>query len=61
MIVKNKHMIIKARIKSVYGNDLIYIVDTIQAQAIGNITKKKTIDHQDIAEFLKIGVVIEVQ
>jgi hypothetical protein len=36
-------IIIKYRIKSVYGNDLIYIVDPEQAKWIDQITRRKTI------------------
>jgi len=54
-------MIIQAKIKSVYGNDLIYIIDPMIAQAISRITGKKTIDRGNIQEFKNIGVIIEIQ
>jgi hypothetical protein len=54
-------MIIQAKIRSVYGNDLIYIIDPMIAQAISRITGKKTIDRRNIQEFKNIGVIIEIQ
>lgn len=45
---------IKVLTKSVYGNDLMYIVSE-HAEPIKALTGKKTIDQRDIAQLKKLG------
>jgi len=52
-------MRIEYYIKNVYGNDHMYIVDPEQAHAVGTLTKKKTIDHNDIKALERLGHTLE--
>ena len=50
--------IIKIETKSVYGNDLMYVVSE-HAEAIQNLTGKKTIDASDIKQLKTLGFTCE--
>ena len=50
--------IIKIETKSVYGNDLMYIVSE-HAEAIQNLTGKKTIDASDMKQLRTLGFTLE--
>ena len=50
--------IIKIETKSVYGNDLMYVVSE-HAEAIQNLTGKKTIDASDIKQLKVLGLTFE--
>ena len=50
--------IIKIETKSVYGNDLVYIVSE-HAEAIQNLTGKKTIDASDMKQLRTLGFTLE--
>lgn len=50
--------IIKIETKSVYGNDLMYVVSE-HAEAIQNLTGKKTIDASDIKQLKALGFTFE--
>ena len=50
-------MIIEYYIKSIYGNDLIYIKNATQGKALQVLTNKKTIDKKDIDALQVLGVV----
>jgi len=50
--------IIKIETKSVYGNDLMYVVSE-HAEAIQNLTGKKTIDASDIKQLKVLGFTFE--
>lgn len=45
---------IRVQTKSVYGNDLMYVVSD-HAAPIRALTKKKTIDSNDIKQLKKLG------
>jgi len=49
-------MLIEYYYKNVYGNELIYIKDKEVALIIERLTKKKTIDNQDIINLQKLGL-----
>ena len=50
--------IIKIETRSVYGNDLMYVVSE-HAEAIQNLTGKKTIDASDIKQLRVLGFTLE--
>ena len=50
--------IIKIETKSVYGNDLMYVVSE-HAEAIQSLTGKKTIDASDIKQLKVLGFTFE--
>lgn len=49
-------MIIEYYVKTVYGNDLIYIKDEQLKKIISNLLGKKTINKKDIANFKSLGI-----
>ena len=52
--------IIMVRIESVYGNRLIYPVNS-KALLIAKLMKKKTFDQENVVDTQKLGFKIEVQ
>ena len=52
--------IIMVRIESVYGNRLIYPVNS-KALLIAKLMKKKTFDQENVVDIQKLGFKIEVQ
>lgn len=48
-------MRIEYHIKSVYGNEQIYITETSVANAVTTLTQKKTINNRDIAALIVLG------
>ena len=52
--------IIKIETKSVYGNDLMYIVSE-HAEAIQSLTGKKTIDALDMKQLRTLGFTLEAK
>lgn len=49
-------MIIEYYVKSVYGNELIYIKDEQLKKIISNLIGKKTINKKDIHNFESLGI-----
>jgi hypothetical protein len=43
-------------VKSVYGNDLIYVVEPWAAELIATLTGKKTVSKHDIAALRGLGI-----
>jgi len=52
--------IIMVRIESVYGNRLIYPVNS-KALLIAKLIKKKTFDQENVVDIQKLGFKVEVQ
>jgi len=52
--------IIMVRIESVYGNRLIYPVNS-KALFIAKLMKKKTFDQENVVDIQKLGFKVEVQ
>tara|TARA_B110000858_G_scaffold8486_1_gene9066 strand:+ start:208 stop:387 length:180 start_codon:yes stop_codon:yes gene_type:complete len=52
--------IIMVRIESVYGNRLIYPVNS-KALLIAKLMKKKTFDQENVVDIQKLGFKVEVQ
>lgn len=52
-------MIIQYYIKNVFGNDNIYIKDKAINKNISTLTKKKTLDRNDIIALEKLGFILE--
>jgi hypothetical protein len=52
--------IIMVRVESVYGNRLIYPVNS-KALLIAKLMKKKTFDQENVVDIQKLGFKIEVQ
>ena len=53
-------MILKVRIKTVYGNDLIYPVNEV-AMIFASLVGKKTFDLGDIENIKKLGFTLEIE
>lgn len=49
-------MIIEYYVKSVYGNELIYVKDEQLKKIISNLLGKKTINKKDIHNFERLGI-----
>lgn len=49
-------MIIEYYVKTVYGNELIYIKDEQLRKTISNLLAKKTINKKDIHNFERLGI-----
>lgn len=52
--------IIMVRVESVYGNRLIYPVNS-KALLIAKLMKKKTFDQENVVDIQKLGFKVEVQ
>jgi len=49
-------MSIQLLVKNVYGNELIYVKDELAQKSIQALTKKKTVDFNDIEALEALGV-----
>ena len=49
-------MAIHVKVKSVYGNDLIYVVEPEAADFIRTLTGKKTVSEYDIEALRGLGI-----
>ena len=49
-------MSIPLEVKNVYGNELIYVNDELAQKSIQALTKKKTVDFNDIEALEALGV-----
>ena len=49
-------MSIPLLVKNVYGNELIYVNDELAQKSIQTLTKKKTVDFNDIEALEALGV-----
>jgi len=59
LIAQERHrydMKITIKIKSVYGNELRYVVEPEPAAYIRTLTGKKTVDEQDIRALMGLGI-----
>lgn len=50
-------IIAEFKTKTVFGNDLIYPVNTT-AKRLAELTGKKTVDHNDIKKIEQIGIIV---
>ena len=54
-------MTIKTQPKTAFGKTLHYVTDPVLAQALTNLTGKKTINEKDIANLKTLGITVQSQ
>jgi hypothetical protein len=52
-------MEIHVKVKSVYGNDLMYVVEPGKANLVRLLTGKKTVSNQDIYALRGLGIEVK--
>ena len=57
MIIEN--LKIRYRIKSIYGEDRLYVVDKNMSKNIQDLTGRKTLSHLDMVALTNMGFIFE--